>query len=156
MSKRIYIYIYENSQHLEICQIYVNGKCPYPRPKMNGKCHTPRAQKSGKSPTLSRGGGTLGDSLDTSIIVVGITACAKQNQLNLQMRQYLTKNNTFNTVFLFVFNYQVSYYKITHYQNSCKILTKYPSSRLYLHTRVPLRSRFILNRFDHLTANAQP
>ena len=35
---------------------------------MNGKCPTPRAQKSGKSPTLSRGGETLGDSLDTSII----------------------------------------------------------------------------------------
>ena len=33
---------------------------------MNGKCPTPRAQETGKSPTLSRGG-TLGDSLDTSI-----------------------------------------------------------------------------------------
>ena len=59
-------YKYENSQHLEICRIYVNGKCPYPRAKMNGKCPTSRAQKTGKSPTLSRGG-TLGDSLDTSI-----------------------------------------------------------------------------------------
>ena len=58
-------YKYENSQHLEISRIYVNGKCPYPRAKMNGKCPTPRAQKTGKSPTLSRG--TLGDSLDTSI-----------------------------------------------------------------------------------------
>ena len=35
---------------------------------MNGKCPTPRARKTGKSPTLSRGG-TLGDSLDTSISV---------------------------------------------------------------------------------------
>ena len=34
---------------------------------MNGKCPTPRAQKTGKSHTLSRGG-TLGDSLDTSIM----------------------------------------------------------------------------------------
>ena len=49
-------YKYENSQHLEISRIYVNGKCPYPRAKMNGKCPTPRAQKTGKSPTLSRGG----------------------------------------------------------------------------------------------------
>ena len=59
-------YKYENSQHLEISRIYVNGKCPYPRAKMNGKCPTPRAQKTGKSPTLSQGR-TLGDSLDTSI-----------------------------------------------------------------------------------------
>ena len=49
-------YKYENSQHLEISQIYVNGKCPYPRAKMNGKCPTPWAQKTGKSPTLSREG----------------------------------------------------------------------------------------------------
>ena len=49
-------YKYENSQHLEISRIYVNGKCPYPRGKMNSKCPTPRAQKTGKSPTLSRGG----------------------------------------------------------------------------------------------------
>ena len=49
-------YKYENSQHLEVFQIYVNGKCPYPRAKMNGKFPTPRAQKTGKSPTLSRGG----------------------------------------------------------------------------------------------------
>ena len=62
-------YKYENSQHLEISRIYVNGKCPYPRAKMNGKCPTPRAQKTGKSPTLSRGG-TLGDSFDTSIILI--------------------------------------------------------------------------------------
>ena len=48
-------YKYENSQHLEISRIYVNGKCPYPRAKMNGKCPTPRAQKTGKSSTLSRG-----------------------------------------------------------------------------------------------------
>ena len=60
-------YKYENSQHLEISQIYVNGKCPYPRAKMNGKFPTPQAQKTGKSPTLSRGE-TLGDSLDTFII----------------------------------------------------------------------------------------
>ena len=52
----------------EISRIYVNGKCSYPRAKMNGKCPTPRAQKTGKSPTLSRGG-TLGDSLDTSISI---------------------------------------------------------------------------------------
>ena len=48
-------YKYENSQHLEISQIYVNGKCPYPREKTNGKCPTPWAQKTGKSPTLSQG-----------------------------------------------------------------------------------------------------
>ena len=46
--------------------------------------------------------------------------------------------------FSFVFNYQVSYYKIIHYQNSCKILTKYPSDPLYPHTRVPVYPRFIL------------
>ena len=33
--------------------------------KMNGKCPTPRAQKIDKSPPYP--GGTLGDSLDTSI-----------------------------------------------------------------------------------------
>ena len=49
-------YKYENSQHLEMSQIYVNGKCPYPRAKINGKFPTPRAQKTGKSPTLTRGG----------------------------------------------------------------------------------------------------
>ena len=49
-------YKYEKNQHLEISQIYVNGKCPYPRAKMNGKFPTPRAQKTGKSSTLSRGG----------------------------------------------------------------------------------------------------
>ena len=49
-------YKYENSQHLEISQIYVNGKCPYPRAKMNGKFPTPRAHKTGKSSTLSQGG----------------------------------------------------------------------------------------------------
>ena len=48
-------YKYDNSQHLEISRIYVNGKCPYSRAKMNVKCPTPRAQKTGKSPTLSRG-----------------------------------------------------------------------------------------------------
>ena len=48
-------YKYENSQHLEISQIYVNGKCPYPQAKLNGKCPTPRAQNIGKSPILSRG-----------------------------------------------------------------------------------------------------
>ena len=41
---------------LEISQVYVNGKCPYPRAKMNGKFPTPQAQKTGKSSTLSRGG----------------------------------------------------------------------------------------------------
>ena len=40
---------------------------------MNGKCPTPRARKTGKSPTLSRGGGTLGDSLDTSITAEQLT-----------------------------------------------------------------------------------
>ena len=48
-------YKYENSQHLEISRIFVNGKCPYPRAKMNGKCPTPRAQKTGKSPTYPGG-----------------------------------------------------------------------------------------------------
>ena len=67
-------YKYENSQHLEISRIYVNGKCPYPRAKMNGKCPTPRAQETGKSPTLSRGG-TLGDSLDTSITYTHLRIC---------------------------------------------------------------------------------
>ena len=76
-------YKYENSQHLEISRIYVNGKCPYPRAKMNRKCPTPRAQKTGKSPTLSRGG-TLGDSLDTSInhrTIVGISKRIKKMKL---------------------------------------------------------------------------
>ena len=54
---------------------------PLPRAKMNGKCPTPRAQKTGKSPTLSRGG-TLGDSLDTSIngshmILMGNIICTE-------------------------------------------------------------------------------
>ena len=58
------------------------------------------------------------------------------------MRQYM--NKIFNTVFSFVFNHKVSYYKIIHYQNSCKILTKYASSPLCPYTRVPLYPRFIL------------
>ena len=58
-------YKYENSQHLEISQIYVNDKCPYPRAKMNGKCPTPRAQNWQIPHPIP--GGTLGDSLDTSI-----------------------------------------------------------------------------------------
>ena len=61
--------------------------------------------------------------------------------MNLQMRQYM--NKIFNTVsFSFVFNYQVSCCKVIHYQNSCKILTKYPSSPLYPHTLVPVYPRF--------------
>ena len=60
------------------------------------------------------------------------------------MRQYLTMNKIFTLSFSFVFNYQMSYYKIIHYQNSCKILTIYPSSLLYQHTRVPVYLRFIL------------
>ena len=44
---------------------------PLPPGKMNGKCPTPRAQETGKSPPYPGGGGTLGDSLDTSIISVG-------------------------------------------------------------------------------------
>ena len=44
---------------------------------MNGKCPTPRAQKTGKSPTLSRGGGTLGNSLDTSIRITNQEALSE-------------------------------------------------------------------------------
>ena len=63
------------------------------------------------------------------------------------MRQYLTMNKISILSFSFVFNYHVSYYKIIHDQNSCKILTKYPSSPLYPHTRVPVYPRFMLTVF---------
>ena len=74
-------YKYENSQHLEISRIYVNGKCPYPRGKMNSKCPTPRAQKTGKSPTLSRGGDPRG--FTWYFHYFGYLVCVSQNVLSM-------------------------------------------------------------------------
>ena len=62
------------------------ANAPTPGAKMNGKCPTPRAQKTGKSPTLSRGG-TLGDSLDTSITLILVL-----NQRVLKLQKHLVSS----------------------------------------------------------------